>query len=92
MSIDSRAILITGANSGFGHRAALRFARDGHAVFATMRDLSRGAELADLARAEALPITISRLDVTSPADESPSMEIFEGVVRKRLGWPTTRSP
>jgi NAD(P)-dependent dehydrogenase (short-subunit alcohol dehydrogenase family) len=42
----------------------LEFARHGHTVVATMRDLSRGDELRDAARASALTLDIAALDVT----------------------------
>jgi NAD(P)-dependent dehydrogenase (short-subunit alcohol dehydrogenase family) len=60
-------VLITGCSSGFGLLAALRFARAGDKVFATMRDPARAPE--DLLRpieAERLPVTILPLDVCAP--------------------------
>jgi NAD(P)-dependent dehydrogenase (short-subunit alcohol dehydrogenase family) len=60
-------ILITGSNSGFGRLAALSFARAGHEVVATMRNLAKGEELRDLAASEGLPIEIRPLDVGDPA-------------------------
>ena len=38
-------ILITGSNSGFGLLAALSFARAGHPVVATMRNLDKAGAL-----------------------------------------------
>ena len=38
-------VLITGCNSGFGLLTARKFARHGHDVFATVRDLSSASEL-----------------------------------------------
>jgi NAD(P)-dependent dehydrogenase (short-subunit alcohol dehydrogenase family) len=61
-------ILITGSNSGFGELAALTFARRGHDVVATMRNLAKGAALRATAADEALPIEIRHLDVCD--DES----------------------
>jgi len=60
-------ILITGSNSGFGRLAALTFARQGHDVVATMRNLGKGDDLRALAAAEDLPIEIRALDVCDPA-------------------------
>lgn len=57
----SRATLITGCSSGIGRAAALRLHRAGLPVYATGRDLSALAELADLG------ISTLRLDVTDEA-------------------------
>ncbi len=56
-------VLITGCSSGFGLETALVFARHGDRVFATMRDVSRGAELTEAARREKLPLEVLQLDV-----------------------------
>ncbi|MHA1681700.1 MAG: SDR family oxidoreductase [Promethearchaeota archaeon] len=37
---DKKVVFITGCSSGFGYLAARRLARDGHVVYATMRDVS----------------------------------------------------
>ncbi|MEX2159227.1 MAG: SDR family oxidoreductase [Dehalococcoidia bacterium] len=58
-------VLITGCASGFGKLAALHFANQGDTVFATMRDTSRGADLAR--EAEGLPIEILQIDVNDDA-------------------------
>ena len=59
-------ILITGSNRGFGKLAALSLARKGHQVVATMRNLSKGQDLLDLAEKEQLSLEIKQLDVTNP--------------------------
>ena len=59
-------VVITGCSSGFGLEAALAFARNGDAVVATLRDLSRRTALLERARAEALIIDVERLDVAEP--------------------------
>ena len=59
-------ILITGSNSGFGRLVALTFARQGHDVVATMRNLARGEDLRAIVDAEDLPIVIRALDVSDP--------------------------
>jgi len=38
------SVLITGCNSGFGLHASLTFARQGHDVFATVRNLDRAVK------------------------------------------------
>ena len=56
-------VVLTGCSSGFGYEGALSFARAGHSVFATMRDLSRGDALREAAESESLDIRLKRLDV-----------------------------
>jgi NAD(P)-dependent dehydrogenase (short-subunit alcohol dehydrogenase family) len=62
------SVLITGTSRGIGLEAALAFGRAGHKVHATMRNPSQSPLLADAAKRENLPITISTMDVDS--DES----------------------
>lgn len=56
-------VLITGCSSGFGRLAALSFAREGHEVFASMRNLDKAGPLRDAAAMEGLKITVIQLDV-----------------------------
>jgi NAD(P)-dependent dehydrogenase (short-subunit alcohol dehydrogenase family) len=61
-------VFITGCSSGFGLLTALRFARAGDRVVATMRTPAKApAELTGPIEAERLPITLARLDVCDPA-------------------------
>lgn len=60
-------VLITGCSTGFGKLAALSFAREGHTVFASMRDLGKAGPLQDAADAEGLKITLVQLDVVDTA-------------------------
>ena len=73
------SILITGCSSGFGRLGAEHYARLGAKVFATMRNLPRpeAAELAALAKAEKLDITVLELDVTDDAQVAHSVGIAE---------------
>lgn len=61
-------ILITGCSTGIGFATAELMARNGHTVYATMRNPQRSPELAQLAERDHLPITIITMDVDS--DES----------------------
>jgi NAD(P)-dependent dehydrogenase (short-subunit alcohol dehydrogenase family) len=61
-------VLVTGCSSGLGRSVALRLARRGDRVYATMRNAERGKEVHDEAAAEALDLEVLELDVTS--DES----------------------
>jgi NAD(P)-dependent dehydrogenase (short-subunit alcohol dehydrogenase family) len=57
-----RAVFITGSSSGLGRAAAKLFAARGWKVFATMRNLEKEQELANLGGVVLLP-----LDITQPA-------------------------
>ena len=59
--------LITGSSSGIGYATALHLARNGHNVFASMRETSRGELLEQAASKEGLAITLLRLDVNDDA-------------------------
>jgi NAD(P)-dependent dehydrogenase (short-subunit alcohol dehydrogenase family) len=65
-----KAILITGASTGFGRDAAEKLARRGHHVFATMREVNgrngeQRAALERLGKDERLQLRVLELDVTS---------------------------
>jgi len=75
MSTNKQTILITGASTGVGRLFAETLARNGHTVFASMRDpqgknAKNAAELLALAEKESLAIHTLELDVTS----DPSVE------------------
>jgi NAD(P)-dependent dehydrogenase (short-subunit alcohol dehydrogenase family) len=56
--------LVTGTSTGIGLATALHFARRGHHVVATMRNLAKAGPLEATAREEKLPIVVRELDVT----------------------------
>jgi NAD(P)-dependent dehydrogenase (short-subunit alcohol dehydrogenase family) len=58
--------LVTGTSTGIGFATALHFARHGHQVVATMRNLAKAGPLEEAARAEKLPLVVRELDVTRP--------------------------
>jgi NAD(P)-dependent dehydrogenase (short-subunit alcohol dehydrogenase family) len=67
-----QTILITGTSSGFGRLAAETLARQGHRVFAGMRDLSArnagpAAELRELAARDGHALTVVEMDVLDDA-------------------------
>lgn len=76
------SILVTGSNKGIGLATALVLGRAGHMVYATMRDLNRGAELKDAITKEELPIEIHAMDVDS--DQSVASAI--SAIRSRAGF------
>lgn len=61
------AVLLTGASSGLGFETALYLAALGYRVFATMRDVSRGARLHDEAGRLGVSLETLELDVTDRA-------------------------
>jgi NAD(P)-dependent dehydrogenase (short-subunit alcohol dehydrogenase family) len=63
-------VLITGCSTGIGFESALKFARSGNRVYATMRDLAKAGPLQSAAAAEGLDIRILQLDV----DSQPSID------------------
>jgi NAD(P)-dependent dehydrogenase (short-subunit alcohol dehydrogenase family) len=56
-------IVITGTSSGLGLETAILFAKNGHKVFATMRDLSKRSDLIRRIANESLDIEVLQLDV-----------------------------
>jgi len=60
-------ILVTGASTGIGQETALHFARQGHEVYASVRNPDTATELREKIAAESLPATIIRLDLVVPA-------------------------
>lgn len=72
-------VLITGSSSGFGQAAALAFARAGDTVYASMRNLDRGSQLAQKAKIESLDIRLRALDVTRPDSFAP---LIDSIVRQ----------
>ena len=74
-------VLITGTSSGIGYQTAMVLARAGHSVYATMRNLERGAALRNDAEREQLPISIIKMDV----DSDDSVEAATSSIRAQAG-------
>ena len=60
-------VLVTGTSTGIGKATAVHLGRNGHHVFATMRNPSGAPELLETARMEGLALTVLPLDVDSDA-------------------------
>lgn len=63
MANTSRTILITGASTGIGFETALLLAKEGHRVYATMRDTTKALALQQEAEKREIELNILKLDV-----------------------------
>jgi NAD(P)-dependent dehydrogenase (short-subunit alcohol dehydrogenase family) len=63
MTTSPKTILITGASTGIGFHTALLLAKEGHKVYATMRDTSKADKLQQEAQNQNTRLTILGLDV-----------------------------
>lgn len=81
MSFTPKVILITGCSSGFGLRTAVRLAKSGHHVIATMRDLSRRGTLLDEIANLGKQLAVFQLDVT----DKESIQKTVGAVAAKYG-------
>ncbi len=62
-----KVILISGTSSGFGLLFALRLAKRGHIVYASMRDLTKKIDVEQQASKRGVNLHICYMDVTKPA-------------------------
>ena len=62
-NMKSKVVLITGCSTGVGFETAIEFAKAGHKVYATMRNLEKATKLNQLIAEENLSISILQLDV-----------------------------
>jgi NAD(P)-dependent dehydrogenase (short-subunit alcohol dehydrogenase family) len=60
-------ILVTGSSTGIGQETALHLARQGHEVYASVRNPDTATELKEKIAAEDLSIQVIRLDLVDPA-------------------------
>ena len=68
--------LITGTSTGIGRSTALRLARDGIRVWASMRDVSQGVSLEQISTEEKLDLQTIQLDVE---DETSVNKAFQQI-------------
>lgn len=69
-----KVILVTGTSSGSGAATALQLAKKGHSVFATMRDLSKKAELTSAMAQAKTSMTLLQLDVQDMASVAAAVD------------------
>jgi NAD(P)-dependent dehydrogenase (short-subunit alcohol dehydrogenase family) len=70
MAQESKVILITGGSTGIGFETALLLAKEGHKVYATMRDIAKASPLEAEAKKRGSTLTILQLDVQNEASIS----------------------
>jgi NAD(P)-dependent dehydrogenase (short-subunit alcohol dehydrogenase family) len=63
MTHTPKVILITGASTGIGFETALLLAKEGHRVYATMRDTTKAKNLQQEAEKQEIDLNILKLDV-----------------------------
>jgi NAD(P)-dependent dehydrogenase (short-subunit alcohol dehydrogenase family) len=92
-----QTVLITGANSGIGRAAALRFAAAGDRVYAGMRSVSKADKLLGLAKQQGCEVRPIELDVNDGASVARGVRQVEGdaghvdvlVNNAGIGWNAT---
>ena len=69
-----KVALVTGSSSGIGYETSLALAREGYTTYATMRDVSKGKKIQDVAKNENLKVKILELDVDKPEQIKSAVE------------------
>ncbi len=71
--------VVTGTSTGIGLATSLHLARNGHRVFAGMRNLAKADPLREAAAAEDLSVEVIELDVTSKLSTESAFETVRSV-------------
>ena len=81
INMSSKVVLITGCSSGIGLETAIECAKEGHTVFATMRNLNKKSELEKRSKKEKLVerIKILELDIS---DSNSIVNTIASIVRQ----------
>ncbi len=75
---NNNVAVVTGSSSGIGLEISLDLARNGFTTYATMRSLTKGSELRNVADKERLPLKFVQLDVTNDSSVSGAIQtIFD---------------
>ena len=75
--------LVTGSSSGIGFETSLALARDGYYTFASMRDITKGTTLKEIAKKEDISIEVIEMDVDKEESIKSAIEKI-AVDKKRL--------
>lgn len=76
---NKKVVLITGCSSGFGYLSALKFAKEGWIVIASVRHINDAHALQNAAKSKELHIDILQIDVTK--DDEVQKEVTETLRR-----------
>lgn len=79
-------IVVTGSSSGIGRLTVITLAKEGHRVFATMRNIhsrniAKKEALESLAKSDKLKITVVELDVTNDLSVSAAFEEIDAITK-----------
>jgi NAD(P)-dependent dehydrogenase (short-subunit alcohol dehydrogenase family) len=61
----ARVVVVTGSSSGIGYETSLLLARNQFTTYATMRNMSKGDRLLEIASEEKIPLNVTQLDVNN---------------------------
>jgi len=81
--IMKKVAVVTGSSSGIGYETSLALAREGYYTYATMRNISKGEKIQEIAKNENLNVEVLELDVdNSESIKSAISKIFQN--KKRI--------
>ena len=75
----TRVAVVTGSSSGIGYETALLLARNQITTYATMRDVSKGDGLGEIASKEKIPLNVAQLDVN---DDSSVNSAINNIIKE----------
>lgn len=75
----ARVAVVTGSSSGIGYETSLLLARNQFTTYATMRNMSKGDRLREIASEEKIPLNVTQLDVNS---DSSVNNAIDNIVRE----------
>jgi short-subunit dehydrogenase len=75
----TRVAVVTGSSSGIGYETSLLLARNQITTYATMRDVSKGDGLGEIATKEKIPLNLAQLDVN---DDSSVNSAINNIIKE----------
>jgi NAD(P)-dependent dehydrogenase (short-subunit alcohol dehydrogenase family) len=79
-----KVALVTGSSSGIGFETALLLARRGFHTYASMRNLEKSKNIAEIANTEKLPLTVVQLDVNDDRSVKDAIDKIVAAENKRI--------